>query len=234
MYHSNALSRCETTGFAKGEYFLFHSELQLFFGLTIPISRLLCQQCSEQQRQSRNDGSWMLSFPTYSEWGKAAQKEKENQGQTSTAIILLRHITGSVQNWALLHFLAKSIKWICNFELLHINHFTYTQLAKRLISPTPYITVIYSEMSLNANWGQHSLHPRGSSSLLGIRRSYKKIKPLQNYTSVRKHHTECHSSRSHTDRSKMHVSVSYPGTPSEHAPLGGISTRQDGSRRHHG
>lgn len=64
-----------------------------------------------------------------------------------------------------LHFLAKSIKWICNFELLHINHFTYSQLAKRLISPTPYITVIYSEMSLNVNWGWHSLHPRGCPSL---------------------------------------------------------------------
>lgn len=67
VYHLNPLSRCERTGFAKGEYFLLHSEPQLFFCLTIPISRLLCQQRSKQQRQSRNDGSWMLLFPTYSE-----------------------------------------------------------------------------------------------------------------------------------------------------------------------
>lgn len=83
---------------------------------------------------------------------------------------------------AFLHFLANSMKLICNFEPLPINCLTYSQLSKRIISPTAYTTVIYSETSLNLNLGRLSLHPRGcpppggSSSFHIIRRWYEKIK----------------------------------------------------------
>lgn len=102
MYRLNPLSRCEKTGFAKGEHvFSFSLGATIVFWLTILVSPSLCQQRLTQQKQSRNDVSWMLSFPAYPKQGKAVQKEKENQGQTSTVIISCGHITGSVQSWAL-------------------------------------------------------------------------------------------------------------------------------------
>lgn len=135
-YCLNPLSRCERTGFAKGEWiFCISLWATIVFWLTILISHLLCQQCLTQQKQSRKDGSWMLSFPAYPKQGKAVQK-KENQAQPSMVIISLGNITRSIQNWALLKFPAKIIKWICNFRLPHLNYFRCNLLSTCAISPT--------------------------------------------------------------------------------------------------